>query len=124
MLWWTLLLLRWAPARMRLDAVIELGRINNVRAVGPLIAALERNPGIRSEIAMALGKIGDPRASDPLMALLLDESARTRASVSHALGMIGDVRAVPPLVAVLASDDMPAVSEAAAESLALCQRSS
>jgi hypothetical protein len=90
MLWWTLLKLRWGPARARLNAVLELGQTRNRRAVGSLIAALQRNPDIRSEIAVALGNIRDPRAADALLALLLDKQAPTRSSAVWALGEIGE----------------------------------
>lgn len=121
MLWWTLLKLHWGPARARLNAVLELGRTRNRRAVGSLIAALQRNPDIRSEIAVALGNIRDPQAADALLALLLDKQAPTRASAVWALGEIGDRRAVDPLAAVLNNDGASDVCDAAALALVRLQ---
>ena len=117
MLWWTLLKLRWGPARARLNAVLELGQTRNRGAVGSLIDALQRNPDIRSEIATALGTIRDPRAADALLTLLLDKHAPTRSAAVWALGEIGDRRAADPLAAVLSNDGASDVCDAAALAL-------
>lgn len=117
MLWWTLLKLRWGPAQARMDAAVELGNTRDARAVDPLISALTRDSDLCGEVATALGKIGDPRAADALMGLLLDERAATRSAAVWALGKVGDGRAVGPLAAVLATDGDADVCEAAAEAL-------
>lgn len=117
MLWWTLFKLRWGPARARMAAVLELEQTRNRRAVGSLVAGLQRNPDIRSEIAVALGNIRDPQAADALLALLLDKHAPTRSSAVWALGEIGDRRAAEPLAAVLNNDSASDVRDAAALAL-------
>ena len=117
MLWWTLLKLSWGPRRARLNAAVELGQLRTRRAVEPLIAALDRTPEIRTEVATALGRIGDPRAANALMAVLLDKRAPTRSAAVWALGEVGDTRATGPLAAVLATDGESDVCEAAALAL-------
>jgi HEAT repeat protein len=73
-------------------------------ALEPLIAALrDETSGIRELSAEALGKMGDPRAFEPLVVGLADGELRT-AAVS-ALGVLGDPRAVGPLVTLLGDDD-------------------
>ena len=60
-----------------------------------------KNKEIRADSARALGAIGDKKAFDPLVELLLnDEDDNVRCSVSKALGMFGDTRAIEPLITV------------------------
>jgi len=73
-------------------------------AVEPLIAVLKdayEDGDVRQAAAGALGKIGDARALEPLIAALKDGSSGVRQAVAEALGKIGDVRALEPLIAVL-----------------------
>jgi HEAT repeat protein len=77
---------------VRKGAATLLGNIGDVRAVEPLIAALEDID--RQETAEALGWIGDVHAFESLIAAFKQEAA-------EALGEIGDVRAVEPLIAAL-----------------------
>lgn len=71
-------------------------------AVMPLITALNSdNETIIWKAATILGEIGDKRAVEPLIALLLDESKDEYDRgdyVATALGKIGDARAVKPLI--------------------------
>ena len=53
---------------------------------------------VRQEAVLALGKIGDARAVEPLCAALKDRSSNIRQHAASALGKIGDARAVEPLV--------------------------
>ena len=64
--------------------------------------------------AEALGRIGDARAVDPLIAALRDEDIYVVRSAAEALGRIGDARAVDPLIAALRDED---VVRSAAEAL-------
>jgi HEAT repeat protein len=70
------------------------------RAVKPLIAALRgAGSGTTENIAMALGKLKDPRAVEPLIGVmlhLLDKDAAREAIV--ALGELRDPRALEPLI--------------------------
>jgi len=56
---------------------------------------------VRCLATEALGKIGDGRAAEPLIAALKDEDRDVRWSAAEALTTIDDVRAVEPLIAVL-----------------------
>jgi HEAT repeat protein len=48
-------------------------------------------------LTMALGKIGDPRAFEPLAEYLKSRDPHKRACAASALGDLGDVRAIPVL---------------------------
>ncbi len=53
----------------------------------------------------ALGKIGDVRAVEPLIAILKDVKANARDGAAISLGRIGDARALEPLDQALTDDD-------------------
>lgn len=80
------------------EALVEIGEL----AAGPLIGLLQTSDGLQTRIAAitTLGRIGDPRAIEPFLAILnqsrqlLDE----RHAILTALGEIGDPRAVEPLL--------------------------
>ncbi len=57
--------------------------------------------------ALELGKSGDARAVEPLIALLIKENTdmRSREAAAKALGMLNDARAVLPLIAILRNQD-------------------
>lgn len=85
-------------------------------AVDPLIACL-RHPhqGVPERAARMLGRIGDPRAVEPLAAMLEErEGTRPAAAAAGALGKIGDPRGVAPLVAALSDILSETRAEAAA----------
>jgi len=106
-------------------AVIALGEIGDPRAVEPLLIILgvaldpRRATSNDSHIKtvedlgnfvaqfpkwnaiQALGKIGDPRAVDPLIVLLRDTQFAIRWRSAEALGRIRDRKAVSPLIAAL-----------------------
>ena len=48
------------------------------------------NEGTRWNAAEALGRLGDPRAVEPLIDTLWDDDARVRTKAAWALGMLGD----------------------------------
>ena len=83
-----------------------------------LIKALRyrKDEGVRQAAAEVLGKIGDPRAVEPLIAALKDAEWIVREAAAKALGKIGDTRAVEPLIAAL-KDQNSWARAAAAESL-------
>lgn len=56
-------------------------------------------------MAYALGKLGDPRASDALVQVLKDDEGNVRSSVAWALANLQDVRAVEPLIQILKDED-------------------
>ncbi|MFZ1128352.1 HEAT repeat domain-containing protein [Methanoregula sp.] len=55
------------------------------------------NEGTRWKAAESLGRLGDPRAVEPLIDTLWDDDARVRLKAAWALGMLGDPRALGPL---------------------------
>jgi len=76
-----------------------------------------RKPRDRAKAATALGKLGDPRAVEPLLEALSDDgSGFVRENTAEALGRLGDPRAVHPLVAAL-GDGNSAVRRGAADAL-------
>lgn len=87
--------------------VVALGERGSPDDVSELIAALEHSSGnVRRLAASALGKIGDPRAVEPLLTLLADEmKPQVRQYIIKALGKIGDPRARPILERIAASPD-------------------
>ncbi len=71
-----------------------------------LIDQLKRNDStMRAKAASALGRLGDKRAVEPLIAALKDNDARVRMSAALALAALGDKRAVEPLIAALKDED-------------------
>ena len=56
---------------------------------------------VRKNAVEALGKIGDNRAVEPLIAALNDSDSDVREYAADALGEIGDKRAVEPLIVAL-----------------------
>ena len=63
--------------------------------------------------ARALGRLGDKRAVEPLLASLLDGDAKVHEQAAKALGQLGDYRAVEPLIAALTGQDWAVRFEAA-----------
>jgi len=88
-------------ANQEWDKCVEMGE----SAVEPLIAALKYGGDTRKEAAIALGKIGDKRAVEPLIVVLNDKfwdaNANAAGEAAWALGEIGDQSAVKPLITML-----------------------
>jgi HEAT repeat protein len=88
---------------VRRVAIKALGAFEDIRALNFLIACLKIKEGSLNESAAeALGDLGDPRAIDPLIALLAEKDLNWMVceEVVKALGKIGDTRAVDPLITV------------------------
>lgn len=84
-----------------------------------LLARIEGAPGPSAHLFLrALGRLGDPRATQPLSNLVLDPAAPrvVREQAAVALGRIGDVRAIPPLEGATRDAEL-SVAVAAAEAL-------
>ena len=66
-----------------------------------LLGELERakSQNVKGQVVLALAKIGDARAVDPLVTLLEDEKQQdlTRALACAGLGVIGDLEWLPSL---------------------------
>ena len=71
-------------------AALMLGKLKDLRAVTPLIRALDA-PGFQTPInaAQALGKIGDPRAIEPLILFADSSRDKTRDAAVVALKQLG-----------------------------------
>jgi len=93
------------------------------QAVEPLITRLETGStaDLRQGAAEALGKLGDARAVEPLIAALNDTATPVRQSAAEALVRLGAPQAVDPLTIALkdetASDGLFSVPVLAAEVL-------
>jgi HEAT repeat protein len=95
---------------IRDDTVIALGKLNDPRAVDPLIEVLkdkDEDEDVRWSAASALGNIGDPGAVDPLIEVFKNkgEDKDVRISVAYALRDIGGPGAVAPLIEALKDED-------------------
>jgi hypothetical protein len=92
----------WYGKENIINPANALSRLNDTRAVEPLIVALHNdNKWIRREAAFNLGHLGDLRAVNPLISILNDESASVRVHTVQALGKLSDLSVVPPLLRAL-----------------------
>ncbi len=95
--------------RLRCNAAMALGKIQDERAIVPLMSILnDRSENYRLRLAAAesLGKLGSDFAVTPLIDILADDresSVYLKESVAKALGMLGDIRALEPLIDTLNS---------------------
>jgi len=96
---------------VRQAAVVVLGRIGDPRATLPLVAAL-RDEELTLPVLEALGRIADARAFDTLMRLLGHADARVRRAAVAACRALDDPRTPSRAMALLADGD-PRVREAA-----------
>jgi HEAT repeat protein len=90
MLWWTLRQLRSREWETRERAAQRLGKLRQPRALKALIAALEdEDAEVAYAAADAIGAIGDRRAVEPLLALLMKPNPGRRPSAArHALDLV------------------------------------
>jgi HEAT repeat protein len=90
----------YVVANMEWDKAVAMGPV----AMEPLIAQLKRSEEdefTKSNAAWALGRIGDARALESLIAALKDSTRPVRDSAAAALGVMGDLRAVEPVITAL-----------------------
>jgi hypothetical protein len=86
---------RWTAARI-------LGRLNDKRAIAPLMKALaDKNWVVRWEVTEVLGEIGDTSLVQPLITILAGKPTYLRVNAAWILGKIGDPRSVDPLIQAL-----------------------
>lgn len=85
---------------VRCQSAVALGNLKPPEAVPNLIKALEDiSQWVRSDVATALGKIGDYQSVQPLLQILPGESSvGTRRAIIGALGKIGSPDAIPSLI--------------------------
>jgi HEAT repeat protein len=96
-----------------------LGRFQAVSATEELTDLLQHDASIevRARAARSLGRIGSPRAVEPLLACLAGGPAAVRAQAVLALGRLGAAEAVPALRRLLL-DPAHTLSEQSAQALA------
>lgn len=70
----------------------------------------QKNSNVRREAAEALGKIEDTKAVGPLIRALNDNSDNVRENVAWALGKIGGVKAVESLIGALKDNEKDVIS--------------
>ncbi len=85
-------------------------------ALSPLLTLLHEETSTWAAATCALGKIGDPRAVEPLLTVLRNGDQRTRVSAIEALGEIRDQRAIEALLPLLQDED-PRVRRITVEAL-------
>ncbi|MHA1298389.1 MAG: HEAT repeat domain-containing protein [Candidatus Helarchaeota archaeon] len=73
-------------AETRKTAIIELGKIGDLRAVDPLIIRLKDNDeDVRLWAAVVLGKLGDERALEPLVKVVMTDTDKVRKEAAGAV---------------------------------------
>jgi HEAT repeat protein len=97
---------------IRRSAVVALGRIGDRRATPALVRVLEADAELIIPTASALAKLGDPRAFDALLGLVGDADAAVRQAIVGALNSIGSPL-MPARIIPLLSDADANVRESA-----------
>jgi HEAT repeat protein len=96
-------LLRDSDMRERAASALAMQGANSVEALIDELGSEE--PEIREAAATALGRVGDPRAVEPLAELLEDGTVSDRRAALHAMIELGGPEAVQLLENLLASED-------------------
>jgi HEAT repeat protein len=106
-------------ASTRALAVELLGRVQNLEHLPELVDLLQHDPAteVRVRAARALGRIGSPRAIEPLLACVPSGPAALVAEAVTALGRLGATAAVPTLRVTLLGPS-PALVKTAVAALA------
>jgi cyclophilin family peptidyl-prolyl cis-trans isomerase/HEAT repeat protein len=76
-------------------------------------AAGSREPAVRARAVLALGRIGDERAVEPVRSLLGDRTPAVREQAAFAAGILGDPALSGALVPLIADSDAAVASRAA-----------
>jgi HEAT repeat protein len=107
--------------RVRAKAVEALGVLRATEATQVLVQQLllrSTEPQMKQRILASLGKIGDPRATRPILEFLQrDLDAQMRGTAIFALGDIGSSEAVDTLRKIEAEDEDPTTRRLAGEAL-------
>ncbi|HEY7833368.1 MAG TPA: HEAT repeat domain-containing protein [Ktedonobacterales bacterium] len=98
----------------RVLVIVALDQLGDERAVGPLIGILERKEygsaraNVGGAAVAALGRLGEARALDVLVAAL--DHSLTHYQAVEALGKLADVRVVPALIAAMHAFKLPSAA--------------
>ena len=101
--------LRDDDAQVRRNAVVSLGQIWQMQ---DLVALGDHNESTRQNAALTLGRLGDKRAIQPLLAVLRDSDRKVRRYAARALRQLGE-QAEVSLVAMLRDENRQARRDAA-----------
>jgi HEAT repeat protein len=100
-------LLDGSDDELRAHAAIGLGLMEEESAIEPLrkvVADARYRPVLLRDAAIALGLLGDAKASSQLASMLAEaKSLEAQSAIASALGFIGDARAIEPLLALVES---------------------
>ncbi|MFQ6131966.1 MAG: HEAT repeat domain-containing protein [Armatimonadota bacterium] len=96
----------------------------DLRAVEPLLKALEHDPyyPVREAAALGLGLLGDARAVEPLGRALSDEHMPVRRRAASALILLPATPVIPALAKCVRTDPSPAVRQFAVRALGWTQQ--
>ena len=98
--------LRDVNKEKRRTAVMKLGMLGGDEAVRTLMMVVTNHHEdliVRGRAAMMLGKLGDPRAVEPLIRALDAPGYQTPLYAAQSLGKLGDPRAIEPLLRAMES---------------------
>jgi HEAT repeat protein len=108
--------------RVRLKAIECLGNAKASAAIPVLIQSLylsETEPWFKQKVLVALGKIGDNRAAQPISDFLSrDVDTPTLGTAVYALGEIGDQSALEDLERIVEKSDQPTIQRVARDAIA------
>ena len=108
-------------SRVRVKAIDILGAHGNTDATAPMSQFLflrSTEPVVKLHIAAALGRIGDPKATRPIIHYLEEtRDERARGTAVFALGEIGDSSANDALSTTATDDPSPMVRRLAQEAI-------
>ena len=111
--------LRDVSKEKRRTAVMKLGMLGGDEAIRTLIMVVTNTHEdliARGRAALMLGKLGDPRAVEPLIRALDAPGYQTPLYAAQSLGKLGDPRAIEPLLRIIQSHN-DKMREAAQEAL-------
>ncbi len=107
--------LAWQASQVQGDGQLVVKQRNATEFRRLQEQLIDSDPAVRKAVVMELIQYGDA-ATDPLIALLMDEDADVRIHAATALGWVGGGDAVPPLLVAL-KDQNPYVRRYAARAL-------